>query len=540
VDTVDVWLNNTKVAEDLAFRKATPMFTVTPGMYDVTITKKFSVDTSAAVTLYKVGVSFLAGSTWREVIKGVVDPNQYAPNPNGLGTEFSISSINGNEGTIAGQVELNMYTSGTDFPAVDFNEIGLPGLTKIANNQTYNSISLPVSFAAANTIFNLTSADSTIFYGAYKLNMTGLGAKTALIINSGMFDTTGNPVAAKKMGLFAVYNDGVVTELTKLTGEVQIVHNSADVTADTVDVYVNGVKTLTKFAFRSATPFMSLNAKVPYSIAIAPKNSANVGAAFYTGTLVLDSNTNHYAIVAGVRNIGQYAANPNGRNIAFKLFTYSGARKLATNVKNTDLLYFHGATDLRTTTIIGVGQVQFLSKSDSYGDFHGYAVHSSQDNIRYEIMDAVQDTTMKVAFGYLATHQSKAGLVFSSGFLADSTNQNGDTLILFVAWPDGDVDSLVAPKPVTGLKETIANATLSIYPNPAKDIVNVSLELNTGVIIMSEVFDITGKSVLFEENKGVKGENIITLQAASLHSGIYFLSIKAGDQIITRKISISK
>lgn len=542
VDTVDIWLNDTKLVDDLPFRSATAMLSMPVGTYDVTIAKKTSVDTSAAVTLTKItGFNLLGGSTWVGLVKGVIDTTLYASNPDGLDRSFSLGLNPYREGSL-GQIDLGFFNGVPDGATVDFNKIG-SGAAKIADSASYSTLTNPVTIAAGNTLFNLTSADSTQFYGAYKLNTTGLAPRGGFVMTSGVLNTAGNPAQAKKVGLFAVFNDGTVTPLVKLTSDVQIVHNSADVTNDSVDIYINGIKTIDNMAFRSATTFMTMDALVPYSIAVAPQTSTNVSAAFYTTNLMLDSGTNYYVIAAGVKNTSLYAVNPNGRNIGFKLFTYKDARKVAVTSKNTDLLYFHGAPDLMATTMMGVGQVQFLSKNDAYGDFHGYAIHSAQDNIRYDIMDAAADTVIKTVYGSLASHQGKAGLVFASGFLKTNatTNQNGDTLLLFVAWPDGKVDSIAPAKIATGLNEqVIAGSKMEVYPNPAKDIVNITMELTRQNNVVYEVIDITGKRILSQSYAGISGKNTITIPTASLNVGMYFVSIRVNDQIITRKISVSK
>jgi hypothetical protein len=542
VDTVDVWIDNTKVVDNLAFRKASIFYSITPGMHDVTIAKKFSTDTSAAVVLFQSPLSFLPGATNIAVVKGVVDPAQYAPNPNGPVPTFDFSLLSvAKEGAFASQVDLGFFTGTHDLPTIDFNKISAPGAAKIANGFMYNTVAAAVSFTSGNMLFNLTSDDSSTFYGAYQLN--GPATKSGIIMTSGVYNTTASPAGAKAMGLYAFFNDGTVSQLSPLSSDVQIVHNSPDVTNDSVDIYVNGVKAVDNIAYRTATTFMPMNAWVPYTFEIAPKGSVDASTAFYSTTITLDSNTNYYVIAAGVKNVAQYVANPNGRNIGFKLFTYKGARKIATNNKNTDLLYFHGSPDLMATTIIGVGQVQYLSKNDAYGDFHGYAIHSAQDNIRYDVMDAAADSVLKTVFGSISLYQGKAGLVFASGFLNANatTNQDGDTLILFVAWPDGNVDSIAPPKPITGLKEqSIAGSKLDVYPNPAKDVVSISLELTKQNNIVCEVIDITGKVVLIHTNQGYRGKNTVELNTAPLNNGMYFISIKVNDQVITKKIAISK
>ncbi len=548
IDSVDVWANDTKIIDDLPFRKASTFFNIPPGNYDITIAKKNSVDTSSAVTLYRA-VNYLVegGKTYIGLVSGVVDTLQYAANPDGIDRSFTlVSASNYKEGTESGKVELSFYNGTPDAPEIDVNGFLSSGSTKIANDISYKSVSPASQLNAGNSIVTITSADSTIFWGAYQLNTTSFSGRAGMLFTSGVYSATGNPAEAKPVSMFVVFSDGTVVELMKLSAGVQIVHNSADVSLDSVDVYVNGIKSIDNFAFRTATSFLPFNANVPYSIAIAPKNSLSVADSIYSTTLALDSSTNYYIIANGVMNTAGYVANPNGKNIGFQLYTYKGARKQASIAKNVDLLYFHGATDLRKTTIKGDHQVQYLSKDDAYGDFHGYAIHSAIDNILMRVTDATAlDTVLYSGFANLASYQGVAGLVLASGFdNADSvTNHDGDSLMLFIVWPDGNVDSIVPPpQPNTGINEQILTlGSLSVYPNPSNGNAAITLQANTNTISDIVLVDITGRVVYADTWKMVAGVNRYEMNLGTVNNGLYFLNITSSDkQQMTYKIIVSK
>ncbi len=57
---------------------------------------------------------------------------------------------------------------------------------------------------------------------------------------------------------------------------LQVIHNSADVAAENVDIYLNGDLLLDDFAFRTATPFIDAPADVELNIGVAPGNSSSV------------------------------------------------------------------------------------------------------------------------------------------------------------------------------------------------------------------------------------------------------------------------
>ena len=59
------------------------------------------------------------------------------------------------------------------------------------------------------------------------------------------------------------------------TARLQVIHNAADPLASEVDVYVNGDLLLDNFAFRTATPFVTVPAGVTLNIGVAPSTSTS-------------------------------------------------------------------------------------------------------------------------------------------------------------------------------------------------------------------------------------------------------------------------
>jgi len=75
------------------------------------------------------------------------------------------------------------------------------------------------------------------------------------------------------------------------------------------------------------------------------------------------------------------------------------------------------------------------------------------------------------------------------------------------------------------------NSPFALYPNPVKDILNISSEENADISSV-EVFNILGQSVLnFKNQKTFSAVNV-----SELKQGIYFLQIKSSKGTITKKI----
>src|SRR5690606_901138 len=89
-----------------------------------------------------------------------------------------------------------------------------------------------------------------------------------------------------------------------------------------------------------------------------------------------------------------------------------------------------------------------------------------------------------------------------------------------------------------GLEEELSQKTiLNVYPNPAKDIVNVIFNANTNTNQIS-IIDITGKEVVKQQlNLGI-GLNKTTVLLNNLNAGVYFLSIISENKIETQKLII--
>ena len=84
--------------------------------------------------------------------------------------------------------------------------------------------------------------------------------------------------------------------------------------------------------------------------------------------------------------------------------------------------------------------------------------------------------------------------------------------------------------------EDIAN--VSVYPNPFKDQINITLDLQKAGDISIGLYDINGKLLLIQnqENTGI-GEHLFTLNSATpLASGMYFLRVATENSVITKKL----
>jgi hypothetical protein len=90
------------------------------------------------------------------------------------------------------------------------------------------------------------------------------------------------------------------------------------------------------------------------------------------------------------------------------------------------------------------------------------------------------------------------------------------------------------------LDETSVLSDLVIYPNPAKDVVNIILPLGIKDMVCLTVFDITGKGLQRVTIDPKKTGLRTLINTSGMSSGIYVILFTEGKESITRKLIISR
>jgi hypothetical protein len=96
---------------------------------------------------------------------------------------------------------------------------------------------------------------------------------------------------------------------------------------------------------------------------------------------------------------------------------------------------------------------------------------------------------------------------------------------------------------VVGLEENgTVHSSFSVYPNPAKEVFQVSYELNEPSHVEISLFNAYGQKVeTFFQSAGMAGRNCLKINSEKLSSGFYFLTLKTDEQVIAvEKIELIK
>ena len=312
------------------------------------------------------------------------------------------------------------------------------------------------------------------------------------------------------------------------TARVQVIHNSADAAAETVDVYLNETLLIPNFEFRTASPFVDAPAGLEIELSVAPPNSSGVEDAIYTAPVTLSADETYIVVADGIVSGSGY--NPPQ---AFGLQIYDMGRELADESGNTDVLVHHGSTDAPTVDIIetGVG-AGTLVDNISYTEFQGYLELPTADYV----LDVTDETGSVTVASYQAPLASleldgAALVAVATGFLDPSQNSDGPAFGIGVALPTGG--PLVMLPEFLGNQDFELSNAIALYPSPAEEQVTLS---NSSSIKLEavKVYDLKGKLISQIDLQDMQGELVIDV--SSYATGVYVVHITGAQSSVVKRL----
>ncbi len=153
-----------------------------------------------------------------------------------------------------------------------------------------------------------------------------------------------------------------------------------------------------------------------------------------------------------------------------------------------------------------------------------------QDYLNIEVTEIARDMLMnpEQSFGFmfmLRSEEPERALVFCSPTYDDASKHPKLTLYY--------------EKGATGISDRSANGRdISIYPNPADDILNIRFAEPAREKLTITVFDITGKQVFQKEIGTIPAGYTETIDLSELQSGIYFIRIQDNERVNIGKLMI--
>ena len=232
---------------------------------------------------------------------------------------------------------------------------------------------------------------------------------------------------------------GVAAAANAGTAKLQVIHNAADPAAALVDIYVNGNLFLNDFSFRAATPFVDVPSDVNLTIGVAPASSSSSADVIASFPAKFAKGKTYVAIANGVLDPSAFAANPDGRSIAFSIFPRENVRTRSQFPWLVSAIAFHGASDAPTVDILAESTLGDLRLIDDLG-YAGFSSYKFLLPKKYilKVTPGGDNKTVVASFeANLSGIGGGAAVVFASGFLTPSANQAGAAFGLFAALPNG-------------------------------------------------------------------------------------------------------
>ncbi|MEO0899418.1 MAG: DUF4397 domain-containing protein [Bacteroidota bacterium] len=538
--SVDIYIDtgsDTIKLDDVAFRTATA-FTDLPANTSIDIVVALPTSTSITEGIETINIPSLTdGSVNLAIASGVLNlpGSTFAMNPDMVDNNFTLLLAEGREAaTDPNKVDVTVVHGSTDAPSVGINERGNALLDSVA----YQDIS---GYVALDTIayrIDVTAAnDPSSIVAPFFLDASGLKGGAGAVLASGFFDPAANGGgSAPAFGLFLVpASGGAFQPLTAVgAARAQIIHNSADPAAATVDIYIDlNVDTLKldDVPFRGATGFIDIPTEYPLNVVIAGSASTGIDNEVVTTIPVTGADGGSFYIIAnGVIDPTAFAANPESISTGFQLVVKGGAREAALDNSKVELAVYHGATDAPAVDVFALGAGEIVD-SAAYTDITDYL---PLDPASYDLgVRAEGDNPALAVFRADASSLAGgAGIILASGFLTPSANNNGEALGLLLVLPDGTANLLSV---VTNIDKEF-DAQLKIFPNPASERVAIELTGEQGATVSYKMIDLQGREVLVGEENVAAGSATVELEVAKLARGAHFLIIESAGKRSVRKV----
>jgi hypothetical protein len=534
--TVDVWLNNTLLIDNFAFRTATPFVDAPAGTpFDITICGPNSTDTTQEVIRFS-GITLMNNTKYIITANGIVSPTGYSPAQPFTLDVFALAQ---ETGANPANTDVVVLHGSTDAPVVDVTAVGVGTLINDIAYGAYTANYLSLPTADYNVQIRNSAGTDVVAEYAAPLQTLNLGGAALTVVASGFLNPANNS-NGPAFGLWvALPSGGNLVQLPSVpvsTTRAQIIHNCADAAAATVDVWLNNTLLIDNFAFRTATPFVDAPAGTPFDITICGPNSTDTTQEVirFSG-LSLMNNTKYIIAANGI-------VSPTGYSPAqpFTLDIFALAQETGANPANTDLVVLHGSTDAPTVDVEEAFAGATLVNDIAYRDYTASYLSLPTADYAISITDATGNTVVASYGAPLQTLglQGASLAVVASGFLNPANNSNGPAFGLWVALPAGG--NMIPLPVVTSVVENTANAAITLFPNPAATEMNVNIDAATPIAnVVVRVMDMTGRIVMNDDLGAIGTGNFRhTLNTTSLQQGGYIIEIVTDGAVNRQQIQI--
>ena len=207
--TVDVYLDGALAVDDFSFRSATPFVEGLASGVGIDVGVAPAGSSGPDDIIASQEVTLASGDAHTVVANGVLNPDDFAENPDGESIAFEFFAATGAKSSASsGEVDLRAVHGATDAPTVD---IGVAG-TVLLDNLTYGDVTADyLSATAEEKLLFVTPGDTSSVVAAFRADLSGLGGSAATVLASGFLDPSANQDGPAFRLVAALPNGDVVT-----------------------------------------------------------------------------------------------------------------------------------------------------------------------------------------------------------------------------------------------------------------------------------------------------------------------------------------
>ncbi|MCH8555461.1 MAG: T9SS type A sorting domain-containing protein [Schleiferiaceae bacterium] len=364
-------------------------------------------------------------------------------------------------------------------------------------------------------------------------SLDGVFYDTATTIQIGPFASDGRYVfTASMISPCGLIKDSVIVNVGQLEARVQFINDVSDAFVSSVAIWINDTKVVPQLNYRSASDFIAVEAETPVLVSMTLVNATDTSGALFQKELIFTNTRSHVAIANGVFSTTGYSS-----ATLVDWFVYNQAREQSQKQGETDVLLFHGASDVPSFfNVFDLTNASQIGSVDFHG-FDGYAMMMTRD---YEwVLKTIGGTDFA---GYHAPLlaldlQDEAVTMLISGFADVGANNNGPEFGVWLARPNGG--NLIPLNRVFGISIENANhrPSFHLFPNPAKDILHLKVitpPLGDATISLISSLGVTYYSTLHDFHQ----QSHVVLDVRDIPTGQYFLQLTHEDGIEVKKVQI--
>jgi hypothetical protein len=504
LEVVDVWVDGSKVIDNLAFRNASSTISFPlVGTTLLHVCDSSSVDTTNSLIHWS---DSLADSSQHQfVLQGLVQAGGFSVfQPLGLAYFNSIPE----NANISGNTDVRWVNGITDGGALSIEEIKL-GFGFMLQGFSYGMTASNEAYTTSNYRIHLSNNNDNLGQFELDLSAQGLEDRALTIAFTGFRqpDNNNNGASIQIIGFEA---DGTRHIFNRSLARVQWIHNSPDPAIPAIDIYREGEVSISNLAFRAATGYTAVPAGVDWNVEVRSEGSSST---LVSRTLYLEADRNYVAVVNGNAESGFSVERPLSIEIR-------NARRIAQLGATTDVLFFNGSPDFANARLFESSALDdFLFGATDFGRFSGYSALPFTD-YKLDLIDEV-DNSLFATYDLILSQfnlEGQAITLMTSGFRDTASNKNGPALGL---WFARSTSGLMIELPMAvGIHDDIHEMPACLlYPQPAQDRVHLRSE---EVIHHAYVFDAFGNLVQEETGQAKQME----LSTSKLPSGMYVVHIE--------------